>query len=209
MTIISYFYPKINTQMDLSLIVRGIIKKRRNINPDAFTGKKVDAEVVKEMLDAANWAPNHGLTEPWRFVVYEGEKVAQFGKLHADIYRDHTDEAQFLQKKYDTLLHKPDKASDVIVILLKRGEKQNIPLEEELAAVACAVQNMMLVATSHNVATYWGSGGMCYHPAMKAAFGLDGAEDKVMGWLFVGKIKNDDFPEGKRQSGIMDKVRWV
>jgi len=195
--------------MDLSLIVRGIIKKRRNISPDDFTGKSVDAEVVKEMLEAANWAPNHGLTEPWRFVVYEGEKVKDFGKLHADIYKEHTDEGQFLQKKYDTLLHKPDKAACVIVILLKRGDKRNIPVEEEISAVACAVQNMMLVATSHNVATYWGSGGMCYHPAMKSALGLAGEEDKVLGWLFVGKIKNDDFPEGKRQTGIMDKVRWV
>jgi nitroreductase len=101
--------------MDLSLIVRGIIKKRRNISPDDFTGKPVDVEVVKEMLEAANWAPNHGLTEPWRFVVYQGEKVSEFGQLHANIYKEHTDAAQFLQKKYDTLLHKPDKASHVIM----------------------------------------------------------------------------------------------
>jgi nitroreductase len=194
--------------MDLSLIVRGIIKKRRNINPDEFNGKPVDRAVIKEMLEAANWAPNHGLTEPWRFVVYEGDKVTDFGRLHANVYKDHTDPELFLQKKYDTLLHRADKASHVIVILLKRGEKQNIPLVEELAAVACAVQNMMLVATSHNVATFWGSGGMCYHPAMKAAFGLNQEEDMVMGWLFVGKVKNDDFPEGKRQSGYMDKVDW-
>lgn len=195
--------------MDLSVIVRGIIKKRRNIVPEDFNGKPVDRQIIQEMLEAANWAPTHGLTEPWRFVVYQGEKVAEFGKLHAGLYKEHTPAEQFLQKKYDTIYNRGQHTSCIIVMLLKRGDKKNIPLQEEIAAVACAAQNMMLVATSHNVATYWGTGGMCYHPAMKAAMGLENEEDKLIGFLFVGKIDNDDFPEGSRQSTINEKVRWV
>lgn len=195
--------------MDLSVIVRGIIKKRRNIAPEDFNGKPVDRQVIMEMLEAANWAPSHGLTEPWRFVVYEGEKVAEFGKLHAELYRENTPKEQFLQKKYDKILHRGDKTSHIIVMMLKRGSNKNIPLQEEIAATACAAQNMMLVATSHNVATYWGTGGMCYHPAMKKAFGLDHEEDQMMGYLFVGRVEHDSFPEGKRQTPITEKVRWA
>ncbi len=194
--------------MDLSLIVRGIIKKRRTTDPDNFNGKAVDRQIVQEILEAANWAPTHGLTEPWRFIVYESSKVKEFGKLHADLYKKHTPEEQFLEKKYDKLLHRADKASHVIVTYLKRTDRNNIPLQEEIAAVACAVQNMILVATSHNVASFWATGGMCYHQSMKDAFGLR-EEDLMIGFIFLGKIENDHFPDGKRNSTIADKVKWM
>lgn len=194
--------------MDLSLIVRGIIKKRRTTVPEDFNGKKVDHQIVQEILEAANWAPTHGQTEPWRFIVYEYEKVAEFGKFHANLYKDNTEPEQFLQKKHDKLLHRADKASHVIVVYLKRTDKKNIPLNEEISAVSCAVQNMLLVAASHQVASYWGTGGMCYDPSMKAALKLE-EEDMMMGFIFLGKIANDDFPEGKRNTSIAKKTIWI
>lgn len=194
--------------MDLSLIVRGIIKKRRTSAPEDFNGKFVDREIVQEILDAANWAPNHGMTEPWRFIVYEHEKVKEFGQLHAQLYKEHTPKDQFLEKKYETLLHRPDKASHVIIAYVKRSDRKNIPLHEEIVATSCAIQNMLLVATSHKVASYWGTGGMCYHPSFKEAFGL-AEEDVMMGFIFLGKTVNDDLPEGKRNSPIADKVKWM
>lgn len=194
--------------MDLSLIVRGIIKKRRTSAPEDFNGKYVDRQIVQEILEAANWAPNHGMTEPWRFVIYEHEKVKEFGKLHAQLYKNHTPAEQFLEKKYETLLHRADNASHVIVTYLKRTDRKNIPLQEEIAAVACAVQNMLLVAASHNVASYWGTGGMCYHPSMKTAFELE-EEDLMMGFIFLGTTVNNDLPDGKRNTPIADKVKWM
>lgn len=194
--------------MDLSLIVRGIIKKRRTCSPDDFNGKYVEKEIMQEILDAANWAPTHKMTEPWRFVVYEYEKVREFGELHARLYKEHTPAEQFLEKKYQTILHRPDKASHVIVTYLKRSDKKLIPLQEEIAAVSCAIQNMLLVAASHNVASFWGTGGMCYHPSFKEAFGLE-EDDVMMGFIMFGRTQNDDLPEGKRNSPISDKVRWM
>lgn len=194
--------------MDLSLIVRGIIKKRRTTAPEDFNGKPVERQIVQEILEAANWAPTHGMTEPWRFIVYESDKVKSFGQLHAGLYKEHTPAEQFLEKKYETILHRADKASHVIVSYLKRTDRKNIPLQEEIAAVACAIQNMLLVAASHNVASYWGTGGMCYHPSMKDTFGLE-EEDLMIGFIFLGKIENDHFPDGKRNSAIADKVKWM
>jgi hypothetical protein len=50
---------------------------------------------------------------------------------------------------------------------------------------------------------------MCYHPEMKKAFGLEKKEDLMIGYLFVGRVEHDQFPEGKRQSPIIEKVRWA
>ncbi len=182
-----------------------IIHNRRTIKPEEFNGHKINNELFHTILESANWAPTHGYTEPWRFVVFDDPK--KFGQLHADLYQKETSAEQFLQKKYDTILHKPDLASHIIVVVMKRGQQQNIPEIEELAATACAAQNILLTASAHEVAAYWGTGGMCYHPSMKAHFGF-GEEDKIMGFLYLG-YTDKVWPEGQRNSTIEEKTTWI
>jgi nitroreductase len=189
-------------------LIRQLIAERRTIKPELFNGKSIAREIIEDMLESANWAPNHGLTEPWRFVVFSGrEGVEQFGRIHADLYKQETPADQFLQKKYDTILHKPDKASHVVVIVMKRGENKNIPETEERAATACAVQNMLLTAQAYKLAAYWGTGGMCYHPALKAHFGF-AEQDLVMGFLYLG-YTDEAIPEGVRSSAVQAKTQWM
>ncbi|HRH58781.1 MAG TPA: nitroreductase [Chitinophagales bacterium] len=187
--------------------ISDIIKKRRTVKPEEFNGTIIHESDINELLAAANWAPTHGLTEPWRFIVFAGkEGVQQFGQIHASLYKQETSAEQFLQKKYDTILHKPDKASHLFIIVMKRGDRDNIPEIEELAATACAVQNILLVAAEKNIATYWGTGGMCYHPKMKSYFGF-GEQDRIMGFLYLGYT--DKTPaDGFRNSSINEKTTW-
>src|SRR5262252_8951161 len=49
------------------------IRSRRSIKPDKMKPDPVDRAVLNTMLEAARWAPTHGMTEPWRFIVFEGE----------------------------------------------------------------------------------------------------------------------------------------
>lgn len=185
--------------------ISDVIKDRRTTKPEEFNGKIIAKNDIQEMLEAANWAPTHGLTEPWRFVVFADAK--QFGKLHADLYKQETPTEQFLQKKYDTILHKPDLTSHLIVLVMKRGSNQNIPEIEEIAATACAVQNMLLVASEKKIAAYWGTGGMCYHPKMKKHFGF-GEDDKIIGFLYLG-YTDKVHVDGVRNSTIEEKIRWI
>lgn len=183
-----------------------IIKTRRSIDPDDFNGKMVPTEIIEQMLEAANWAPTHGYTEPWRFIIFEGEKTKVFGELHADLYKKLTPVEQFLQKKYEKIKYRSKNCSHVIVCVNKRGDKSNIPELEEIAASSAAIQNMLLVATEHNVGTFWSTGGMCYHPKMKEALGF-AEQDQVLGFIYVGKY-DIQHPEGKRNSDWKEKVEW-
>jgi hypothetical protein len=49
--------------------VMDLIAKRRSIFPRDFSGEEVPREVIQQLLEAANWAPTHKKTQPWRFVV--------------------------------------------------------------------------------------------------------------------------------------------
>lgn len=192
---------------DLALMLKGIIKKRRTTDPEDFNGKEVSKQIVTDILEAAHWAPNHGQTEPWHFLVYEKNDIKNFGELHANLYKENTPPEQFLQKKYDKLLHRGDKAAWLIVVVMKRGNKSNIPKLEEIEATACAVQNMLIMATAFGIHSYWGTGGMCYHPSLHQKLEL-APEDKILGFVYLGRTDAVDVI-GKRNAAFTDKITWM
>lgn len=190
-----------NTNFDT---ISAIIKSRRTIKPFMMNGQKITDEQVNGLLELADWAPTHGLTEPWRFVVYANP--ADFCRQHAELYKQNTPAEEFAQGVYDNLAHQGDKASHVIIALMHRGNLPKIPAFEEMAATACAVEHILLGATALGLASYWGTGGMILKPAMRTFLNLRD-EDEVIGVLYLGHA--DEQPAGIRRVPLSEKVKWV
>lgn len=184
-----------------------IIATRRTVKPTSMNGRKVADETVQQLLQLADWAPTHGYTEPWYFVVYSGEKVQQFCTDHAELYKQFTPADKFMAGNYDKLKNQGNLASHIIAICMKRGNNPKIPVQEEMAAVACAVQNLWLGATALDIAAYWGSGGMTYHPAMQDYLEL-GEDDQVLGFFYLGYTDEPAQP-GRRLKPLNEKVKWM
>ena len=185
-----------------------LIRNRRSVYPAQYTSEPVDDAIIKEMLENANWAPTHKLTEPWRFVVFKGEGLKKLAVFQAELYKKVSQQkGTFNEATYDKLGKNPLMCSHVIGIGMKREEKASLPIEEEISAVAMAVQNMYLTATAHGIGCYWGSGGVTYYEEAKEFFGL-GPDDKFLGFLFVGNVKDGFEPQGRRKP-IEEKVTWV
>jgi len=170
-----------------------------------MNGKKIPDEQVKEILRLANWAPTHGRTEPWRFIVYPGEKVKEFCYQHAELYKANTTPEKFDQANYDKQLHNGDLASHIIIAIMQRGSLPKIPALEEIAATAIAIQNILLGATAAGITSFLSTSGMTHHAAMKEFLQLK-QEDVVLGILYLGY--SDEKTEGKRQTEIDEKVIW-
>ncbi len=75
--------------------------------------------------------------------------------------------------------------SHLIVTLMKRTKETKIPLMEEYAATAAAVQNILLGAEALGIAAIWSTGGMALKPAMKTYYSLS-EDDFVMGFVYLG-----------------------
>lgn len=184
-----------------------LIRHRRSIYPPQYSGEIIKKEIVDEILENANWAPTHKLSEPWRFSVFSGEGLKKLGDFMSDLYKETaTKKGFFNEGKFETLKNKSCLASHVISIGMKRDEKERLPEIEEVEAVACAVQNICLTAAAYGVGSYWGSGGITYFEDAKPFFGLE-PKDKLLGFVFLGYPKSD-WPEGKRNP-IGEKVTWV
>ncbi len=189
--------------------VNKIIRGRRSMFVAQFKENDPVADtIIQEMLENANWAPTHKLTEPWSFTVFSGTGLQKFADFQSELYRERaTKNGNFVEATYNKLKENPLKASHIIAIKMKRDLKANLPVIEEIAAVSMAVQNMYLTASAHGLAAYWGTGGPTFWPEAKEWFGLE-EEDMLMGFFYVAKPATERWPLGRRKS-IEEKVDWV
>jgi nitroreductase len=89
---------------------------------------------------------------------------------------------------------------------MKRDEKKSVPEVEEIGAVFCAVQNILLTAAAYNVGCYLSTGGITYFKESNALFDLT-PDDKLIGFLHVG-MPREPLPDSKRKP-IEEKSVWV
>ena len=185
-------------------ILSQLIKNRRSTKPALFNGSKIPNVQVEQLLELADWAPTHTFSEPWRFVVYSGEKVNDFSRQHALLYKQFTPVEKFMEGKFNSIITNGEKSSHLIVCIMKRSNEK-IPVMEELSAVSCAIQNILLGATALDIATLWSTGGMVLHTALKNYFQLQ-EQDHIVGLLFLGKTA--EHIKGHRRIPLQDKIVW-
>jgi len=179
-----------------------IIKERRSIFPASYIKKEIPVEVINQILETANYAPTHKLTQPWRFVVIRKAGLTRLGAELGRLYKNLVSPQQFLQKKFDSFAEKTEQADCIIAICMQVSGK--IPEWEELAAVSCAVQNMALTAESLQVGAYWSS------PPLIDDLGefLSLREnEKCIGLFYMGY--HNEKPWKPSRTPMEDKVRWI
>ena len=128
----------------------------------AYAAEPVDRETLDELLELARWAPNHHLTNPWRFRVLGPETLAQLKESAGPDAAAKLDRAPTL----------------VCASVMLSGDP--VQDEEDLCATACAVYIVLLAAHARGLAGYWRTPGVLRTPDGAAAVGM-GADE-----LFVG-----------------------
>jgi len=187
---------------EIAILTR-IIKRRRSIFPVSYTQEPIPVEVIEQILESANYAPTHKLTQPWRFMVFRGEGKLKLAAELARLYQETVPAHQFLQKKYDSIIEKAQQSSCIIALNLEL-HSDKVPEWEELAALACAVQNMALTAEALNVGAYWSSPGMIAD--LNTYLNL-GEHEKCFGLFYMGY--HNEEPRDAVRSPIADKIKWI
>lgn len=192
-----------NTTDQYSVITE-VIKTRRSIFPPMFSGVPIEDAKVMDLLENANWAPNHRKTEPWRFHVFTGEALKKLGAYLANFYKENVPAEIFSDKKYQKMMRNPTLASHVVAICMKRDPEGILPEWEELAAVSAAVQNLWLSCSAMGLGGYWSTPRAALHA--DEFLGL-GADEHCYGLFYLGTPKEDLDLKGER-GAIDQKVIW-
>jgi len=183
--------------------INDLIKNRRSIFPNTFVDKSIPKEVIQQILENANWAPTHRLTEPWRFKVFTGESLKSLSDFLGNWYQNNIPTEKYSERKHKKTIKKPMQCACVIAICMQRDPKESVPEWEEIAAVACAVQNMWLTCTANDIGCYWSSPAAIH--STKEFLNLNEGE-RCLGFLYMGYHESPKM-ESPRKS-IDDKVVW-
>jgi nitroreductase len=183
-----------------------LIRTRRSYGLPALKPDPIPQAHVALMLEAANWSPSHGLTEPWRFTVFAGEQRAALGERFAEAYRLITPPEKYDPKAEEAQRWRPFGASVWISIGMFRSGNNKMPEWEDLASVAIAVQHIHLVAHSLGYGGKWVSGEIVRHDCVRDFVGLQ-PPSKLLGFFFVGWPADGAAPAAQR-SPIEAKVSW-
>ena len=181
--------------------IKHIINHRRAVFPPSYTGQAIPKELLTELLDCADAVPTHKLTQPWRFVVFREQGLARLADQLAALYKIHTPPEQFLQKKMESTCDKVLQSGAVLAIVVSYSGA--VPQWEELAATACAVQNLWLVASAAGIGGYWSSPGTINH--IGDFLGL-AANQECLGFFYMGY--HDEPPRIANRRPLAEKVRW-
>src|SRR5690606_6959341 len=184
-------------------MINDIIKNRRAVYIAQYNDQPITREEIQQILEAANWAPTHKRTEPWRFKVFHGEAQKKLADFLAEAYKNNTE--KFSERTYQKLQEKPVKSGAVIAMCYQREPKESLPEWEEVASTAMAVQNMWLTASEMNIGSYWSSPGVKDY--LKDFAPMEEGE-VCLGFFYLGKY-DENLPEGTRKSNIEEKTIWM
>lgn len=182
-----------------------LIQTRRTIKPKSFSDRQIDKPILNQILENANWAPTHGMTQPWRFSVFTGAARKRLAEFLAATYQDVTTAETFKPNKYEGMKQNALLAPAVIAIGMQRQESGKISELDEIMAIACAVQNMHLSATAYGIGGFWSTNVAATSDAMTKFLGLN-PMDRSLGLFYLG-YPSSDWPTSDRGS-IFEKTQW-
>jgi nitroreductase len=141
----------------------------------AYGAEPVDRGTLEELLELARWAPNHNLTNPWRFRVVGPESLARLK-----------------QAAGPESAGKLDRAPTLVVASQVRSDDP-VQDEEDLCAVAAAITLVLLGAHDRGLAGYWRTPAVLRTPQGRAAVGVPDGE-RALGLLHLGPPRQDREP---------------
>ena len=165
-------------------------------------GGAVARDRIAELIALATCAPNHRLTEPWRFTVVTGDARERLGRLWGTRSADARaftgeERERAIARDVEKLLRAP-----VLIIVSTRTDGDPVVAEEDFAASAAAVQNILIGAHAHGLGAMWRTGGMVHDPEVKVALGLD-ERDRIVATIYLGDPCGSLAPERPRALPIV------
>jgi nitroreductase len=168
----------------------------------------VPRELVERILESAVHAPNHRLTEPWRFHVFSGRGRGELARARAEIARLQAEaegESEELAAGRISRERKKAFRAPVVIAVTSEAGRDETETLENYAACAAAVQNMQLTAHALGLATMWRTGPVVYHDSMRELLGLKEGDIPVA-HLYVGYPDMDERP--RRREPASAKTTW-
>jgi nitroreductase len=179
------------------------IRERRSIK--RFTSREVSREEIEALLAAATLAPNHRLTNPWRFYVLGPDARQAYGRALGERKAKKQPDPAKAAELRDAVAaeHRALPAMIAVAVVEATDPEQR---DEDYAATMMGVQNLMLRAIELGLGTSIKTGGVMSDPAARAAVGVAEGQ-RIVAVVNVGEPA--DVPPQKQKTPSAELTTWV
>ncbi|MGF0470611.1 nitroreductase family protein [Lysinibacillus fusiformis] len=180
------------------------LKKRRAIRN--YTAQPVEKEKIEQILEAATFAPNDRMREPWHFYIIQGEAMDRYEEMAS----------AYLQERFPTKPNLVESSLKVvqttpvaIVVTADVVEGDTDATEDNVFAVCSAIMSMWLTAEELGLGFVWRTRGVgLVHDSRMHSFISASEAQKVVGTIFIGYPQVQEFTDKKR-TPFEEKTTWL
>lgn len=155
----------------------------------AFQPEPVDRATLEQLFELARWAPNHKLTNPWRFRVLGPSTLERLKAAHDDPFA----------------ANKLDRAPTLVVVSATQSGDPVVD-EEDVCATAAAAYAVLLAAHARGLAGYWRTPAILRSPEGRAAVAVP-EDERVLGLLHLGHPRQE--PRPTERAPLRDVVDYL
>ena len=179
-----------------------IIEQRRSIK--RFTERQVTRDEIETLLAAAILAPNHRLTNPWRFYVLGPAARYAYGLALGERKARKQSDAEAGRKLRETVAAEHRALPCMIAVTVVENENPEIR-EEDYAAAMMAIENLALTAVALGLGSHIKTGGVMGDPSARAAAGV-GEGERIVAIVNVGEPA--ELPPPKKREPASSFTTW-
>jgi nitroreductase len=172
-----------------------------------YRAQPVSRDIIHRLLECAVRAPNHKLTQPWRFSVLTGASRDQFAELRARHRLKRFDNPQAPEALAGAdKVRRESLETPAFVVFMSAQNPDEITREEDYAATMMAVANFMIAAESLGLGTYLKTGGIMREPAV-LALARTPENFAIVAIVSLGYPADTDSP--RRRTPAAELTEWV
>ncbi len=183
--------------------VTDAVRRRRSIK--TFTDRSLEREELEELLELVVLAPNHRMTEPWRFVVLGPEAKRRWGEIKGETRAGRVDDVQAAELVRRKTIESMSSLPGLVAVVQLLANDPEIR-EEDYATVYMGIQNLLLAAVERGLGTHVKTGAELEGAALRSALGVAEGE-RVVALVQIGEPA--ELPAEKPRAPAAARTNWL
>ena len=177
---------------------------RRSVVANNLGGPGPDDAQLRQILTVAARVPDHKKLVPWRFILFEGEARADFGKVLARACE--AAEGDVGAARLETEANRFLRAPVVVAVVSHTREVPAVPEWEQVLSAGAVCQNLLHAANALGFSAQWITEWYAFDDAVSEALGLE-RNERIAGFVYIGTAREEP---GERDRPDLDEIisRW-
>ncbi|MEX6634256.1 nitroreductase family protein [Hyphococcus lacteus] len=171
-----------------------LLRRRRSTTADCLGGPGPDRATLDDILKIAARVPDHRRVAPFRFIVFEGEARASFGKTLRDVFVADNPDASEEKIAYEQ--NRFQRAPIIVGLISNVDKTHRTPEWEQILSAGAAGQNLLLAACAFGFAAQWLTEWYAFDERIANALSL-GKDERIAGFIYIGTATQQPKERGR------------